>query len=140
MCSEELCSFSKVLHFCWRKLWKKLSKNFGEHFLRKMWLTFDWLLQVTSPYAYIFIALHHNATALEEAVVHPIKYTIGWKDACAVFFYFLITIVMHAVVQEYVFDVSFREKYKKKRILPFRSTLGPTWKHCFKELFRSNTF
>lgn len=37
----------------------------------------------------------------------PMKYTTGWKDACAVFFSFLITIVMHAVFQDYIFDVSY---------------------------------
>lgn len=30
----------------------------------------------------------------------------GWKDWCAVIFYTLICIIMHAVLQEYVIDVS----------------------------------
>lgn len=42
----------------------------------------------------------------------PMKYTTGWKDACAVFFSFLITIVMHAVFQDYIFDVSYIDFYK----------------------------
>lgn len=66
--------------------------------------------QVTAPWAYTFIAIHHNVSSLisidGSLPQQPIKYTTGWKDACAVFFYFLITIVMHAVVQEYIFDVS----------------------------------
>ncbi|XP_033220163.1 translocating chain-associated membrane protein 1 [Belonocnema kinseyi] len=63
------------------------------------------MVQVTSPWAYTFIALQHNVTTTSpENPTLPIKYTTGWKDACAVFFYFLITIVMHAVVQEYIFD------------------------------------
>lgn len=66
------------------------------------------MVQVTSPWAYTFIAIHHNATALvpesPDAPILPIKYTTGLKDICAVFFYFLITIVMHAVIQEYIFD------------------------------------
>ena len=33
-------------------------------------------------------------------------YTPGAKDLCAGFFYLLICIVVHAVVQEYVLDVS----------------------------------
>lgn len=60
--------------------------------------------QVTSPWAYTFIAMHHNVTnPIEEPFI--LKYTTGWKDSCAVFFYFLITIIMHAVLQEYIFDV-----------------------------------
>lgn len=65
-------------------------------------------LQVTSPWAYIFIALHHNVSSSQEenAPWVPPKFASGWKDACAVFFYFLITIVTHAVIQEYILDVS----------------------------------
>ena len=33
-------------------------------------------------------------------------YTYGLKDVCTVFFYVLITIVVHAVLQEYAIDVS----------------------------------
>ncbi|XP_057328947.1 translocating chain-associated membrane protein 1 [Microplitis mediator] len=64
------------------------------------------MVQITSPWAYIFIALQHNVSTTEEvdAPWQPVKFTTGWKDACAVFFYFLITIVMHAVVQEYILD------------------------------------
>lgn len=62
------------------------------------------MVQVTSPWAYMFIAIHHNVTSMGEDPSVPIKYTTGWKDACAVFFYFLITIIIHAVFQEYIFD------------------------------------
>lgn len=67
----------------------------------------SFLLQITSPWAYIFIAVHHNVSETQEpdAPWQPQKYVTGWKDACAVFFYFLITIVMHAVIQEYILDV-----------------------------------
>lgn len=50
--------------------------------------------------------MHHNVTNPIEDPTTILKYTTGWKDACAVFFYFLITIIMHAVLQEYIFDVS----------------------------------
>lgn len=33
-------------------------------------------------------------------------YSYGLKDLCAIFFYALICIVMHAIVQEYFLDVS----------------------------------
>ena len=45
------------------------------------------------------------------------KYTTGWKDACAVFFSLLITIVMHAVFQDYIFDV--RNVLKSSIIFPY---------------------
>lgn len=68
--------------------------------------------QVTSPWAYMFIAIHHNVTNTTEDPTAVIKYATGWKDACAVFFYFLITIIMHAVLQEYIFDVSISVEYE----------------------------
>lgn len=33
-------------------------------------------------------------------------YHYGWKDCATVVFYFFITIILHAVVQEYLLDVS----------------------------------
>lgn len=33
-------------------------------------------------------------------------YHYGWKDCATVLFYLFITIILHAVVQEYVLDVS----------------------------------
>lgn len=65
------------------------------------------LLQATSPIAYMFIALHHNVSSdLPVAPETPYLYTYGWKDLCAIFFYCLICIVMHGIIQEYVLDVS----------------------------------
>ena len=34
-------------------------------------------------------------------------YTWGKRDVFSVFFYFLICVVIHAVIQEYILDVSF---------------------------------
>jgi translocating chain-associated membrane protein 1 len=66
------------------------------------------IFQVTSPLASMFIALHHNTTKPASAqgpqFEEEIFYTVGWKDSCAVFFYTLIAIVMHALVQEYILD------------------------------------
>lgn len=65
---------------------------------------------MTSPFAYMFIAVHHAVTYEQTTVTSEASemlfYTYGWKDVCAVFFYFLICIVMHAIIQEYVLDVS----------------------------------
>lgn len=33
-------------------------------------------------------------------------YHYGWKDCASVVFYFFIAIILHAVVQEYLLDVS----------------------------------
>ena len=48
--------------------------------------------------------MSHNVTELHEQTV---LYSYGPKDLALIFFYFLISIVMHAVVQEYLLDVSF---------------------------------
>lgn len=34
-------------------------------------------------------------------------YHYGWKDCATVLFYLFITIILHAVVQEYILDVSY---------------------------------
>ncbi|KAL2734204.1 translocating chain-associated membrane protein 1 [Vespula squamosa] len=82
------------------------------------------MIQVTSPWAYTFIAIHHNiSTATTDDLTLPQKYTTGWKDACAVFFYFLITIVMHAVFQEYIFDkISKRLHLSKVKLAKFNES------------------
>lgn len=74
-------------------------------------LTLCVLLQTTSPVASLFISLHHNVSGVEptrEAPKgEPFFYEAGWKDGCAVFFYSLVCIVMHAILQEYFLDVSY---------------------------------
>lgn len=69
--------------------------------------------KATNSLASIFIALHHNVTGAdpshENPKGEPFSYTSGWKDGCAVFFYTLICIIMHAILQEYALDVSLRK-------------------------------
>ncbi|CAF4792536.1 unnamed protein product [Pieris macdunnoughi] len=66
------------------------------------------MVQSTSPIASLFISLHHNVSGVEptrEAPKgEPFLYESGWKDGCAVFFYSLVCIVMHAIIQEYFLD------------------------------------
>jgi len=76
---------------------------------------------VTAPVASIFIALHHNTTRSAATGVQPptpfdeeILYTVGWKDSCAIFFYTLIGVVMHALVQEYILDKLTRKLHLSK--------------------------
>ena len=65
------------------------------------------MFQVTSPLASLFIALHHNVTfpaqeGAPPAIADPVYYTSGLKDVPAIFFYLLIAIVMHQIIQEYL--------------------------------------
>ena len=64
------------------------------------------MFQVSSPLASVFIALHHNVSLPAEAAAfsHFTLYSPGVKDMAAVFFYLLIAVVMHAIIQEYVLD------------------------------------
>lgn len=75
-----------------------------------LWYTLLTVLQSTSPVASLFISLHHNVSGTEPTKDlpkgEPFLYDAGWKDACAVFFYSLVCIVMHAILQEYLLDVS----------------------------------
>ncbi|KAK9299283.1 hypothetical protein QLX08_007641 [Tetragonisca angustula] len=81
------------------------------------------MVQATSPWAYTFIAIHHNITSDVGDPAAPMKYTTGWKDACAVFFSLLITIVMHAVFQDYIFDkVSKRLHLSKVKLAKFNES------------------
>merc|ERR1712055_982735 len=66
------------------------------------------MFQVSSPLASVFIALHHNVSApveIQPGVFQDFTfYTAGIKDVSAVFFYLLISIVMHAIIQGYLLD------------------------------------
>ncbi|XP_055684715.1 translocating chain-associated membrane protein 1 [Lutzomyia longipalpis] len=66
------------------------------------------MIQTTSQLASVFVTLHHNVTGEEPSQENPrgvpYFYEPGWKDSCAVFFYMLICIIMHAILQEYVLD------------------------------------
>jgi len=66
------------------------------------------MFQVSSPLASLFIALHHNVSVPVEVspgqVQDVVNYTAGTKDMPAIFFYLLIAIVMHQIIQEYLLD------------------------------------
>jgi translocating chain-associated membrane protein 1 len=66
------------------------------------------MLQATSSLASVFIALQHNVTGADPTAENPrgepFFYEAGWKDECAIFFYTLICIIVHAILQEYVLD------------------------------------
>lgn len=62
------------------------------------------MFKATAPLCSAFVALQHNVTGDIEDPKIPWLYTYGWKDAANIFFYTLICIVGHAVLQEYVLD------------------------------------
>jgi translocating chain-associated membrane protein 1 len=77
------------------------------------------MFQVTSPLASLFIALHHNVTfpaqeGAPPAITDPVYYTSGMKDFPAIFFYLLIAIVMHQIIQEYLLDKVNRKLHLSK--------------------------
>jgi len=77
------------------------------------------MFQVTSPLASLFIALHHNVTfpaqeGAPPAITDPVYYTSGLKDIPAIFFYLLIAIVMHQIIQEYLLDKVNRKLHLSK--------------------------
>lgn len=78
------------------------------------------IFQVTAPIATMFIAVQHNttrnATEPPPAPYHfeDQLYTAGWKDFCCVFFYTLIAVVLHALVQEYALDKITRKLHLSK--------------------------
>uniref|UniRef100_A0A6M2DJK6 Translocating chain-associated membrane protein n=1 Tax=Xenopsylla cheopis TaxID=163159 RepID=A0A6M2DJK6_XENCH len=85
------------------------------------------MVQATAPIASLFIALHHNISGNEPTRDtprgSPFQYEAGWKDACAVFFYSLICIVMHAILQEYCLDkISKRLHLSKSKLSKFNES------------------
>lgn len=71
------------------------------------------LFQVSAPLASVFVVMHHNVTeALDPSV--PVLYEGGRQDVCVVTFYFLIAIVMHAILQEYALDKLNRKLHLSK--------------------------
>jgi len=78
------------------------------------------MVQATSPIASVFIALQHNVT---EAGEIPL-YSPGLKDWAGVFFYSLICIVIHAIIQEYALDKISKKLHLSKSKLAIFSTSG----------------
>ncbi|KAK8379168.1 hypothetical protein O3P69_019783 [Scylla paramamosain] len=74
------------------------------------------MFQATAPLASVFIAVQHNATDPEMLTTPdtPMTYTYGSKDTAAIFFYCLISIVMHAIIQEYILDKVNRKLHLSK--------------------------
>jgi len=78
------------------------------------------LIQATTPIASIFIVLQHNVTDVGEIPM----YTSGLKDWAAIFFYSLICIVIHAIIQEYILDKISKKFHLSKSKLAVFNTSG----------------
>lgn len=75
------------------------------------------MFQATGPIATLFVAVNHNVTFdAEDGMMDRglSYYTYGIKDLSTVFFYFLISIIVHAVVQEYMIDRLNRKMHLSK--------------------------
>lgn len=73
------------------------------------------MFQTTSSLASMFITLNHNVTLTDEASTDSkVYYTYGAKDLLAVFFYMLICVVIHAVIQDYILDKLNRRMHLSK--------------------------
>ncbi|MBN3304354.1 translocating chain-associated membrane protein 2 isoform X1 [Amia ocellicauda] len=61
------------------------------------------MFEATAKTAFLFILPQYNSSiSIPEGEVSV--YHCGWRDCVTILFYFLITIILHAVVQEYVLD------------------------------------
>ncbi|OXB68740.1 hypothetical protein ASZ78_012939 [Callipepla squamata] len=69
------------------------------------------MFEITAKAAVIFVTLQYNVTipATEEQSAETISlYHYGIKDLATIFFYMLVAIIIHAIIQEYVLDVQER--------------------------------
>ncbi|XP_069047661.1 translocating chain-associated membrane protein 1 isoform X2 [Lepisosteus oculatus] len=74
------------------------------------------MFEVTSKVAVLFITVQYNVTISvngpEETTVNYFHH--GLKDLATVFFYMLVAIIMHAIIQEYVLDKINRKMHFSK--------------------------
>lgn len=75
--------------------------------------------QATTPLASVFIVLSYNVT---DSTTNPL-YIPGIRDWACVFFYTLICIVVHAIIQEYILDkVSKKLHLSKSKLAIFQNS------------------
>ncbi|XP_052354945.1 translocating chain-associated membrane protein 1-like 1 isoform X2 [Oncorhynchus keta] len=75
------------------------------------------MFEVTSKVAVLFITVQYNVTISEnglseESVVNHFHH--GLKDLATIFFYMLVAIIIHAIIQEYVLDKINRKMHFSK--------------------------
>uniref|UniRef100_A0A087Y0K1 Translocating chain-associated membrane protein n=1 Tax=Poecilia formosa TaxID=48698 RepID=A0A087Y0K1_POEFO len=64
------------------------------------------MFEVTAKFAIMFITVQYNVTqVLADEKSEPVNlYQYGPKDVATVFFYLLIAVILHALIQEYILD------------------------------------
>ncbi|XP_005016436.3 translocating chain-associated membrane protein 1-like 1 isoform X1 [Anas platyrhynchos] len=63
------------------------------------------MFEVTAKYVIIFITVQYNVTyTIDDKSEHVNFYEYGPKDIATIFFYMLIAIILHAVIQDYILD------------------------------------
>lgn len=68
------------------------------------------MFQVTTPLASTFIAPKHNMSEMNATnPATSVLYTYGPKDLCLLFFYTIVAVIFHAIIQEYVLDKLMRK-------------------------------
>ncbi|XP_044280200.1 translocating chain-associated membrane protein 1 [Varanus komodoensis] len=75
------------------------------------------MFEVTAKVAVVFVTLQYNVTipATEEPSTDTVTlYHYGIKDLATVFFYMLVAIIIHAIIQEYVLDKINRKMHFSK--------------------------
>lgn len=83
------------------------------------------MFEITSKFAVSFITIQHNVTIStnegpEQTTVNYFQH--GIKDLATIFFYMLVAIIMHAIIQEYVLDKINKKKYSKTKHSKFNES------------------
>ncbi|TKS77823.1 Translocating chain-associated membrane protein 1-like 1 [Collichthys lucidus] len=74
------------------------------------------MFEVTAKFAIMFITVQYNVTqVLADEKSEPVNlYQYGPKDVATVFFYLLIAVILHALIQEYILDKMNRRLHLSK--------------------------
>jgi len=64
---------------------------------------------MTASLASTFIILKHNVTELNATDPQSVLYSSGPKDLCLIFFYTVVAVIYHAIIQEYILDKLMRK-------------------------------
>ncbi|OWK51638.1 Translocating chain-associated membrane protein 1-like 1 [Lonchura striata] len=111
------------------------------------------MFEITAKAAVIFVTLQYNVTipATEEQSAETISlYYYGIKDLATIFFYMLVAIIIHAIIQEYVLDENYISdptslwRDYPHALIPFQMKFFyilqlAYWFHAFPELYFQKT-
>ncbi|KAA8590835.1 hypothetical protein FQN60_001778 [Etheostoma spectabile] len=75
----------------------------------------SFVFQVTAKFSIMFITVQYNVTQVLDEKSDPVNhYQYGPKDVATVFFYLLIAVILHALIQEYILDKMNRRLHLSK--------------------------